>query len=44
MFETPEDEVEAVKAMVLQEMPSALELSVPLTVDVKIGRTWADLE
>ena len=30
--------------MVLELMPSALELAVPLKVDLKVGPAWGDLE
>ena len=35
-----EDAVERVSAMVVEEMTSAMELSVPLVVDVGTGRSW----
>ena len=44
MFEVPTEEVEVLQEMVYQEMPRALELTVPLKVDVKKGYTWGDLE
>ena len=44
VFEVPVDEIEALRELVYQEMPSALELSVPLKVDVKTGDTWGDME
>ena len=44
MFEVPLEEVEALKEMVYQEMPRALDLTVPLKVDVKTGYTWGDME
>ncbi len=44
MFEVPVEEVEALKGMVLEEMPQALQLSVPLKVEVKTGQTWGDME
>ena len=43
VFEVPVEEVEALKEVVYQEMPDALELAVPLKVDVKTGDTWGDL-
>jgi DNA polymerase I-like protein with 3'-5' exonuclease and polymerase domains len=30
--------------MVLRIMPASLELAVPLKVDVKVGKNWADME
>jgi DNA polymerase-1 len=44
MFEVPVEEQEALTEIVHQEMPSALELSVPLVMEVKKGATWGDLE
>jgi DNA polymerase-1 len=41
-FEVPPDEVEALTAMVRTEMSGALEVSVPIIVDVGVGATWAD--
>ena len=44
VFECPEDEVDALKALVRREMEQAMELSVPLKVDVKVGRDWYSVE
>ena len=51
MFETPDDEIEPLRELVLEEMPSALkempsapEFLVPLTVEVKTGSNWGDME
>ncbi|MEK7777508.1 MAG: DNA polymerase, partial [Chloroflexota bacterium] len=44
IFEVPPAEMEPMKAMVQELMPSALQLSVPLKVDLKLGPTWGDLE
>ena len=40
LLEAPEDEVEAVGAMVVQEMEGAMELNVPLSVDTGVGTSW----
>jgi len=40
IFEVAEARVEALTAMVREEMEGAAELSVPLTVDVGTGRNW----
>jgi len=40
LFETPRDEVDALAAIVRETMESALPLSVPLTVDIKVGDDW----
>jgi len=44
LFELPQEEVEALRQLVLQIMPNALELSVPLKIDVKTGRSWDEME
>jgi DNA polymerase-1 len=40
LLEVPEDEVEAVGRMVVEEMEGALELKVPLAVETGIGESW----
>src|SRR4051794_26318401 len=40
LFEVPRDEVEALARVVRETMESALPLSVPLTVDIKVGDDW----
>jgi DNA polymerase-1 len=40
LLEVDEDQVEAVGAMVRDEMIGAIELSVPLVVDVGVGKNW----
>ena len=42
VFEAPEEEMSAITALVLDEMPAALELDVTLKVDVKSGYSWGD--
>ncbi|MCH7714035.1 MAG: DNA polymerase I [Chloroflexi bacterium] len=48
VFEAPRDELDALKELVYEEMPSALDsyvdLDVTLKVDVKWGDTWGDME
>jgi DNA polymerase-1 len=47
VFEAPVEELEALKAVVFDEMPAALEpreLDVTLKVDAKWGYTWGDME
>ena len=44
IFEVPEEEMQAMRALVLELMPAALELAVPLKVDLKSGPTWGDME
>ncbi len=40
LFEVPRDEVDRLAGIVRETMESALPLSVPLTVDVKVGDDW----
>lgn len=40
VFEVPDDEVDAVTKMIKDNMENALELSVPLIVDVGMGDNW----
>jgi DNA polymerase I len=42
LFEVPEGELGALEALAVEVMESALELSVPLKVDVKSGADWAE--
>lgn len=42
IVESPEDEAESAAALLSEEMQSAVSLSVPLTADAGIGRTWYD--
>ena len=42
LFEAVEDEVEATTAVARQTMESAAKLSVPLLVEVGVGKTWAE--
>jgi DNA polymerase-1 len=42
LFEAPADTVEDEKAMIVEEMSAAIELSVPLKVDVGVGENWMD--
>ncbi|MDO8692093.1 MAG: DNA polymerase I [Dehalococcoidia bacterium] len=43
VFEVPLDEVDEVSAMIREKMESAFSLSVPLKVDVRVGKNWGDL-
>ena len=42
IVEAPQEEAEQVKALLQEEMENAVSLSVPLTADAAIGRTWYD--
>ncbi len=43
IFEGPADEADEVAALLAEIMPASLDLKVPLKVDLKRGKTWADL-
>jgi DNA polymerase-1 len=43
LFEVPDGEVEEIKALVAELMPRAFPLSVPLKVDIKLGRNWGEM-
>jgi len=42
VFEVPEGEVDAMRALVKEEMETALELDLPLVVDVGVGANWRE--
>ncbi len=42
LFETSEDEIDLAKKLIKHEMENALKLSVPLKVDIGIGKNWAE--
>jgi DNA polymerase-1 len=44
LFEVPPKEVEETKGLVEEIMPQAVELSVPLKVEVRVGRNWGEME
>jgi DNA polymerase-1 len=43
LFEVPPEEVETMKELVTEIMPQALKLSVPLKIDIKLGKNWAEM-
>jgi DNA polymerase-1 len=43
LFEVPEDEVEEMKSLVSDLMPRAFELRVPVKIDIKLGKNWAEM-
>jgi DNA polymerase-1 len=43
LFETPRSELDALAAIVRETMEGALPLSVPLTVDLKVGDNWEQM-
>ncbi len=42
VFEAPKGEVEDVKKIIVKEMEGAMELKVPLKVDVGVGKSWLE--
>ncbi|MBA7714352.1 DNA polymerase I [subsurface metagenome] len=44
IFEVPEEELKLMRQLVPQIMSTALELSLPLKVDIKIGNNWGQME
>lgn len=44
VFEVPPDELEPVATLVREEMGQVLPLAVPLKVDIKTGKNWAETE
>jgi DNA polymerase-1 len=43
LFDVPQGEIDAIKRLVPDIMSNALEFSVPLTVDVKVGKNWGEM-
>ena len=44
LFEVPPDEVEEMQWLVPQVMSQAIEMVVPLKVEVKVGKNWGELQ
>ena len=44
IFEVDEDVLEEVAAIIRSEMENAIQLAVPLTVDIKVGKNWAEMQ
>lgn len=44
VFEVPEEELEDVAMLVKEKMESTVSLDVPITVEMKVGPNWADME
>ena len=43
IFEAPPEEMETLTGIVLEVMPAAMELRVPLKVDLKKGPSWGQM-
>ena len=44
IFEVPQDELETMRQLVSEVMSTALELSVPVKVDIKMGNNWGEMK
>lgn len=44
IFEVPEDEIQIMKQLTRDVMTTAVELDIPLKVDVKTGKNWGEME
>jgi len=42
LFEIPEEELDVIKDIVIEEMEGVIPLSVPLKVDTGIGKNWRE--
>jgi DNA polymerase-1 len=42
VFDVPNDEIDVVKALVKESMEHAVEVGVPLEVEVGVGGNWLD--
>lgn len=43
LFEVPEEEIEEMRSLVSEMMPGAMKLSVPLKIDIKLGKNWGEM-
>jgi DNA polymerase-1 len=43
VFEVPPEELDTMKQLVLEIMPGAVKLVVPLKIDIKVGRNWGEM-
>jgi len=43
VFEVPPEEMETMKKLVLEIMPGAMKLTVPLKIDIKVGQNWGEM-
>jgi DNA polymerase-1 len=44
IFDVPEAELKEMRRLVPGIMSTALTLSIPLKVDIKVGKNWGDME
>jgi DNA polymerase I len=43
VFEVPPDEIDLIKQLVVEIMPTAMKLAVPLKIDIKVGKNWGEM-
>ena len=43
IFEVPRHELDTMKTLVLELMPAAMDLAVPLDVEIKVGDNWGEM-
>ncbi len=43
VFEVPPGEIDSMKGLVSELMPQAMTLSVPLKIDIKLGKNWGEM-
>jgi len=43
LFEVPQEEVDEMKSLAARLMSQAMELSVPLKIDIKLGKNWIEM-
>jgi DNA polymerase-1 len=44
IFEVPQAEVEEMRQLASKLMSTAIELSIPLKVDIKVGKNWGEMK
>ena len=44
IFEAPKNELNRLKEILTKIMPNSLNLSVPLTIDINIAKSWGELK
>ena len=44
LFEVPEKEIDKYASLIKDKMENAVQLKVPLRVDVKSGKNWYDMQ
>jgi DNA polymerase-1 len=44
LLESPQEEAEQARTLLKEIMSGAMQLSVPLKVDVKVGKNWGEMD